>query len=71
MILQINVSASYALLIFVLCRFFAQLWITFSSSFSQEHLEYFLSFTSRLPENPNVSFMKVSNLGYSVTLVVE
>jgi hypothetical protein len=30
MIVQINVFASCALFIFVLCRFFAQLWITFS-----------------------------------------
>jgi len=41
-------------LIFALRQFFAQLWITFWSSFSQEHLEYFLSSTSRLPENPNI-----------------
>ncbi len=54
MILQINVSASCVIIIFVLCRFFERLWITFLSNFSKQHLEYFLRFTSRPSENPNI-----------------
>jgi hypothetical protein len=41
-------------LIFVLRQFFAQLWIIFLRNVSQKHLEDFLRFTSRLPENPNI-----------------